>query len=55
MGFVTWTGTRFERRLSVLRRLWPCEPVLKNENEAPYSGQDDDPNGRNFFLEYVTP
>jgi hypothetical protein len=39
LGFVTWTGTRFKRSLTVPRRLWPCAPVPKGE--APCSQENE--------------
>lgn len=32
LGFVTWTGTRFELRPTVSRSQWPCYPVAKGED-----------------------
>jgi hypothetical protein len=54
MGFVTWTGTRFEKRLTVPRRLWPCWPVPKGS--APCSRDTRDNANVNYqFPKYVTP
>jgi len=47
LGFVNWTGTRFELRPTVPRSQWPCYPVAKGE--APCSRDDANPDP------YVTP
>lgn len=41
-GFVVWDGERFERRTTVPRALWPCEPV-DQPTECPPRSRDGDP------------